>query len=383
MNRNLTLLALSLFTWGVGEGLFLYFQPVYLEQLGADPVRIGAILSGFGVAMTAALIPAGYLADRFGRRQMIWAAWGLGLAATLIMALATTLTVFATGLLIYGLTFFVMSPLNSYITAARGQWSVGRAITVISACFNLGMVAGPLLGGYIGERYGLRSIFFVAAVIFVFSTAIILNIQAQPVEQPAHNRRRSDFLLNPAYRSYLALVFLVVFATHLPQPLSQNFLNSQRGLSIEQIGRLVSLTGLGVAILNLTLGKLPERIGFLLAQAAVGGFAILLWQGTSLPWYALGYFLLGGFKTLRALALAQTSTLIDAANMGLAYAVTDTIASAAIILAPLIAGLIFSVNPVSVYAWGAVLIAVSILVSIRFSPYSRTIVGQPAMAAED
>ena len=47
MNRNLLLVAISLFTWGVGEGLFIYFQPLYLQQWGADPLMIGAVLSAF------------------------------------------------------------------------------------------------------------------------------------------------------------------------------------------------------------------------------------------------------------------------------------------------------------------------------------------------
>jgi len=69
MSRDLILIAISMFTWGVGEGMFLYFQPIYLQQLGADPVRIGAILGGFGLMMTISHMPAGYLADRLGRRR--------------------------------------------------------------------------------------------------------------------------------------------------------------------------------------------------------------------------------------------------------------------------------------------------------------------------
>ena len=67
MSRDLLLLTISLSTWGLGEGLFYYFQPIYLQKLGADPLAIGAILGGMGVAMTVAHIPAGFVADRWGR----------------------------------------------------------------------------------------------------------------------------------------------------------------------------------------------------------------------------------------------------------------------------------------------------------------------------
>ena len=50
MNRDLRLLAFSLLLWGVGEGLFFYFEPIYLERLGANPVQIGFILGLTGAA---------------------------------------------------------------------------------------------------------------------------------------------------------------------------------------------------------------------------------------------------------------------------------------------------------------------------------------------
>jgi len=67
MNRDLRLVALSMSIWGVGEGMFFYFQPLYIQQLGADPVQIGAILGAAGLAAAVALIPAGALADAIGR----------------------------------------------------------------------------------------------------------------------------------------------------------------------------------------------------------------------------------------------------------------------------------------------------------------------------
>jgi DHA1 family multidrug resistance protein-like MFS transporter len=371
MSADLILVAFSLFTWGIGEGIFFYFQPIYLQELGADPLQIGAVLGGVGAMMMIAHIPAGYLADRVGRRQMMWLAWVLGAAATWLMALGSSLPVFTAGLLIYGLTGFVTVPMNSYITAARGKWTVGRAIMIISAVYNLGMVVGPLLGGFVGERYGLRHIFLISAIVFIISTLVILFIRPQPLEIQPKDEKRNGFLFNPRYLTYLGAVFLAVFATYLPQPLSQNFLTNERGLSLVAIGGLTSLTGLGVATLNLGLGYLDARLGFLIAQAAVGMFALLLWKGSSVPWYGLGYFLMGGYKTTRSLAVAQTRTLVHAANMGLAYGVTETIGAIATIAAPLFAGYLYTFNPTWVYSVSVAVTLVSILVSARFSPSRR------------
>lgn len=51
MTPDLILVAVSLFAWGVGEGLFVYFQPLYLQEFGASPIQIGTIIGGMGIAM--------------------------------------------------------------------------------------------------------------------------------------------------------------------------------------------------------------------------------------------------------------------------------------------------------------------------------------------
>jgi len=122
MNRSLLWLGISLFMWGLGESMFLLFQPIYLQQLGADPIQIGVILGAFGAVMMFTHIPAGHLSDRIGRRPMLIAAWVIGIAAALLMGVARTLPVFIVGVLIYGFTAFVSSPADSYVTTARGQW---------------------------------------------------------------------------------------------------------------------------------------------------------------------------------------------------------------------------------------------------------------------
>ena len=119
--RDLHLVSAALLTWGLGEGLFLVFQTIYLLQLGASTALVGLLLGANAVMMMLAQIPAGYLADRFGRRPVMWVNWGMGVVSTLVMALATSLGVFVAGMLVYSLTAAVMAPMNSYILHARGD----------------------------------------------------------------------------------------------------------------------------------------------------------------------------------------------------------------------------------------------------------------------
>ena len=368
MSVDLILLSVSLFTWGIGEGMFIYFQPIYLQQLGANTMTIASVFSAFGLAMMVAHIPAGYLADRLGRKPLIVAAWTSGLLAAWVMALARTLPVFVTGLLFYGFTAFVSAPMNSYATAARGKLSPVRVMTLISAAFNLGAVLGPVTGGWIGNRYGLQNVYLVSACIFIVSTAIMLFLRGQPrdIHDPA--APPASLWRNTRLVSYLGIVFLAIFVMYLPQPLAPRFLQNERGLSLESIGLLGSFGSLGNSLLALLLGQFAARSGFLLIQVLVAAFSLLLWKGTGLPWYALGYFLLGGYRSARSLIYAQIRPLIHSAQMGLAFGVAETFSSLAVMLAPLLAGVLYTRDPALVYPVSMGLVGAMLVVSGIFAP---------------
>ncbi|HSM71821.1 MAG TPA: MFS transporter, partial [Anaerolineales bacterium] len=245
MNRNLIFVAIALLFWGFGEGMFFNFQPIYLKALGSDEQQIGLILGAFGASMAVTHIPAGRLADRFGRRPLLFAAWITGLAATMLMAWARELSWFVAGMLAYGLTAFVVSPLNSYVTAARGKWSVTTALSLVTATFSTGMVLGPVSGGWIGDHFGLRTVYFVSAGFFLVSTLFILFIQKQPVDLDDTEAPPPAIWSNRRFVKYLGVVAFAMFAMYLAQPLTPNFLEDVRGMSLGNIGIIFTLGALG------------------------------------------------------------------------------------------------------------------------------------------
>jgi MFS family permease len=372
LSRDLLLLGLSLATWGVGEGMFFIFQPLYLQELGADPVAIGLILGFAGVMMTIAHIPAGHLADRIGRKPLLMASWIIALLATWVMALAPSLPYFVIGLFMYNMTAFVSSPLSSYITAASGKLGITRALTMVSAFYNFGAFLGPSLGGLVGHNFGLRSIFFISGSIFIVSFIILLFVKSQPVAIIEPEQADNHNFINRRFVTFLSVILLAGFSMYLVQPLSPNFLQNQQNYSVEAIGILGSIASLGTVVLNLTLGSLNPFIGYLLGQLSVALFALIFWRTTGFLWYSLGYFLLGGYRMSRSLATALAKNYVHHSRMGLAYGMVETIGSSAIILAPPVAGFLYQRDPQLIYIVGFCLIIFSILVSARFIPRPTT-----------
>ncbi len=373
MSRDLILIAISLSTWGLGEGMFYFFQPLYLQELGADPLKIGTILGLVGLATMLSYLPVGFLSDRIGRKPLICLAWILGAISTGLMAVAKSLPIFVAGMIIYGMTAFVTVPLNSYTTHARGQLSIGRTITLISASFYVGFIIGPLIGGWIGENIGLHANFSYAFLIFIVSSTIILFIRPQPVATAASAERQEAFrsLWSRRYVHYLLLTFFVMFGLYLPQSLTQNYLQNLRGVSLVAMGQLLSARSVGVVLFNIVLGQFNARLGYLVAQVTTGLFAALIWLGNGMPAYLIAYMMMGSYITARGMVIAQGRTLVHGQNMGVAYGLMETVMSLAIVLGPPLAGLLYSINPSSIYSTSLALIGAGLLANLALSPLRR------------
>ncbi len=370
MNRNLFFIAAALLLWGLGEGMFFNFVPIRLEnEFLLDKQQVGLALGAFGFFMAITHIPGGHLADRIGRRPLLITAWLFGVISTLLMGVAKSLPLYLVGLFAYGITAFVASPLGSYVTAARGKWEVGTALSLTTATFNLGMSLGPVTGGWIAEHYGMNSSYLVAFGTFVISTLFVIFIQPQPIDLHDPAAPPTNLWNNTRFTNFVMIYAFAVFALYLSQPLTPNFLKGVRELTLSETGWVFSAGALGNSLLSLFFSRFNPRRGFLFAQMLVALFALLIWRGAGLPIFMLGYFLLGGFRAARPMAMAQARDLVHDSQMGLAYGSMETVSSIIFIIAPPIAGFIFERDPFWVYPLAIGLIAVSIIVSYFFSPH--------------
>lgn len=369
MNRNVLLVAISLFAWGLGEGFFYYFQPLYLQEWGADSVTIGTIYGGVGIILALTQIPTGILTDKLGSRSLMWASWIIGVAAAWTMALAPSLIVFVIGYLAYGMTSFGIVPMNAYITSSRGTLSLGRALTFVSGMYNLGTVIGPLAGGYIAERLGYRTIYILASIIFMVSAAILMFIKKEEPAVPVGHQNKASLegiLKNPRLLFFLGTIFVSVFFLYLPYPFTPSFLQNQHGLSPFTIGILGAVGNLGNAFTALVLGSLAPYWGLVIGQLWVAVFAgLFLWSGST--WlFALGYFFYGGYRLYHSMILTRARTMVDSRQTGLLYGLVETVFSFAVILAPVLAGVLYENDPSSIYTITLIAIIVIVLINVIF-----------------
>lgn len=366
MTRDLILICVSLLTWGIGEGAFFSFIPLYLEQLGAKPVEIGGILGGFSFAAMLVHLPAGYLSDKVGRKPLMVAAWAIGFIAIFFMIASKSLWFFVPSLLLYGSTSFVVSPMNSYIANASSRYSVARLFTLVSAAYNFGAMFGPLIGGQIAEKFSLHHIFYFAAVLTGISTIIILFIRPQVTSPAPKASAAFQSIFNREYTLFLIILFVMIFSTYLPQPLTPNFLQNQHQMAVSTIGLLFFINGCGIVIFNLLVGFLSAFRGWILSQFFVMLFSLVLWKCANLPLLMLGFFLLGGFRAARSMGTAQLRAFVKAESLGIAFGFAESANALALILASLLAGYLYEIQPVMMYWVSILLTAGAVLLAYVF-----------------
>ena len=168
MNRALkTILAIVVLD-AMGIGIVFPTLPALLRALlhdrGDVAQHYGYLLAAYAVTMLFASPALGILSDKFGRRPVLL----LSLAGTafddLVMALAPTLSFLYLGRTLAGFTGANLTVANAYLVDITTEEERATAFGRMNACFGVGFVAGPLLGGLAGT-YSLRAPFYVAAAL--------------------------------------------------------------------------------------------------------------------------------------------------------------------------------------------------------------------------
>lgn len=160
--------------------------PLIHQELGLSSTQLGFLLSAFYYSYVAAMIPAGWLAERYGPNRVLAA----GIA---IWSVATLLTGFASGFwsllvlrLLLGLGESAGFPSASLLFARGLQLSqIDFANGVLGFSYLVGPSIGTLLGGILMPVYGWRAVFLVFGAISLLWAWPIARLRVLQPKAPA------------------------------------------------------------------------------------------------------------------------------------------------------------------------------------------------------
>ena len=346
LSRDNRLIALSWFLWGVSEGVWFYVYPLYIKSLGADPEEIGFVISVAMMGMAATFIPAGLLADRYSRKKIMLVGSLLGLFSMILVALAPDWRALLPGFLLYYMSAFIVPAANSYIADASEGQDLNRVFTMMTTAYSAGIIFSPALGGWLGERVGMRNVFLLSASLIVLSTLAILPLKEQPTSHQSAALRIRPLLRHRLFWGLSLVVAFIYLVTNLGWPLTPNFLQEVRGLDLSLIGTLATAQSLGAVSLAIFLGRVSRGAWGVIAAALLiwASYGILLLLPFPLA-IACAYFLRGSFSALASLSSAQVGKILESPSMGLGFGLFATMRSLALVPGPYIAGYLYALRP--------------------------------------
>ena len=146
-------------------------MPLYAHQIkGADEFALGAIYLAISIVPLVASIPLGRLADRYGRKKLLFSVAPLTCAANLCLVLAPTrdgqgsLLLLLCGVL-FGFNSISMALASSMTAEIMPKDQMGRWIGIVSLVRGLLAIPAPLIGGLIWDHVGPQYVFIAAIAI--------------------------------------------------------------------------------------------------------------------------------------------------------------------------------------------------------------------------
>jgi EmrB/QacA subfamily drug resistance transporter len=149
--------------------------PALVRQLGATTTDLQWVVDAYNLVFAALVLVAGSLSDRLGRKGMLLAGLGVFGTASLAGSLATSAGGLIGARAVMGLAAAMMFPstLSLLINVFTGRRERAVAIGLWGAMAGVGIATGPIIGGWLLERFWWGSIFvFMAPVAALVAAAV-------------------------------------------------------------------------------------------------------------------------------------------------------------------------------------------------------------------
>jgi DHA1 family tetracycline resistance protein-like MFS transporter len=352
---------ITLFLDVFGIGVIVPVLPKLVEQLQGGRVHAAAHAVGWLGALYAlmrfAFAPVmGSLSDCFGRRPVILVSlFGSGLDYLLVVW-APSLGWLFLARLIAGVTAANSSAASAYIADVTSPERRAAGFGLVGAAFGLGFIAGPAIGGMLGE-YGLRVPFQVAAGItllnWLYGAFVLPESLAPENRRPfrwgsAHPLKALTALRGwPLVSGLAGCHFLINIASNIYPSLWVLYTGSRYGWNSKQVGLSLALVGVMTALVQgglagRALRVIGERRGVYVGLLTMA-VAMSCYGAASQGWMVYYIILVG---SLAGIGSPATQSIISRAvppdRQGAVQGALNSITGVAGIIAPLLWTSLFS-----------------------------------------
>ena len=267
LDKNLTLLFIINTIVSVYWNMTGTFIPLFIRGLGASVFQVSLVLFIGGTAATAAMLPSGFLSDRYGRRGLIVLSTAFLFISPLLYTLAETWEETIMYTVVNMLAFSLFTPARMTMIADRVRASsLGKAYGLMNLAWPIGGITGPFLGGFIADSYGWTTFFYSLCALAFSCTVLTLFLS----ESMRRSKDREEGSASKLFSREVILILVVFFLIHILGNAARGilgtvfpfYLTEDFNRSKTETGVFFSIGfGLATLIAQLPSGLLADRLG--------------------------------------------------------------------------------------------------------------------------
>lgn len=344
----------------LGIGLIIPVLPKLVTQLSGGTEAQSASMYGWFIAAYAAnqflFAPLlGALSDTYGRRPVLLISI-LGTALDyVLMFFAPTLWLLFVGRVINGITAANFSTCNAYVADVTPPQDRAKRFGAMGACFGIGFIMGPLVGGVLGEHHLRWPFAFAAALAFInFTYGLFVLPESRPKEQrtPLDLRKAnplktlSTLSAFPGVAPLAVVLFLLNFSNFSLHSTWVLYTGHRFHWGPQDVGYSLAVVGILAAVVQGGLTQpVVKRLGLyktLYLGLVAGAVAFLGYGLANRGWMMYAIMVPGAFGGLIGPAVQSIVTQrVDAKVQGLIQGSLSSLSALAAIFAPLAATQLF------------------------------------------
>ncbi len=247
-------------------------------EFGVDDSAVGAMMALFTVVGAVVSLLWGYFADKASRKKLFVFSVALGEIPCALTALSPSWEVFFALRILTGIGVGAAFPLVfSILGDIYNEKERPMASAILTTSFGLGAIAGPVLGGFVGQAAGWRLPFFLAAVPNVPLLLAFWFLVPEPRAAASEEATRELVEAGILYPKHIRVqdyarlgkvptnvyLFIQGIAGTIPWGaffFLNKFLETSKGLSVGQATAVYMVFGAGMVVGNLAGGKLGELV---------------------------------------------------------------------------------------------------------------------------
>jgi MFS family permease len=379
-------LAATVFLWQASLGIFMLtlvqnYLPQKLDSSAAFP---GYALASYSLARFLWQMPAGWLADRFGRRLVLAIGIAVGIPVLGAMMLFPSGHLFLVFSALYGLAAATMWPaFLAHVGDTNEPAQRGRVMYLLNIAQMLGLGAGVMVGMLLGDFVSYTAVFLACLALNGLALAVALRpVDATVITQTRMKAERFQIgalakILKPGILILGGIILFLSLGIAVFTPTVGTYVKEQLHVQMSEMALLLILPAAVAAVIAFRFSRLSDRFGRqlpLLVGLAVIALSLFALTLTHSPFIAVNLAVLAGLAYAVSVP-AWCAAALDATQVhsrGVLLGALAAVQGLGGAVGQAAGGRVSEMyGPVAPFRFAAVLLGVAILLTLVYVQHQR------------